>query len=91
MSEEDIINLALVYQDKFKLTLANINKNIGELKYKFENLESKLTVPKSVNCNLWNKITTLERQCELITNIVDKNIWKFPVFMKTLKTTIWKT
>ena len=32
MSADDIITLALEYQDKFNLTLANINKDIGELK-----------------------------------------------------------
>ena len=26
-----------------------------------------------------------------ITNIVDENVWKFSVFLKTLKTRIWKT
>ena len=32
MSEDDIITLALEYQDRFNLTLANINKDIEELK-----------------------------------------------------------
>ena len=63
MSKDDIITLVLDYQDKFKSTLANINKDIGELKYKFEKLESELVVSKSVNSNLCKKITTFERQC----------------------------
>ena len=39
MNKDDIINLALDYQDKFNSSLANIKKDIGELKYTFEKLE----------------------------------------------------
>ena len=39
MSKDHIITLALDYQDKFNSTVANIDKVIGELKYKFEKLE----------------------------------------------------
>ena len=39
MSKDDVITLALDYQDKFISTLANINKDIGELKCKFEKLQ----------------------------------------------------
>ena len=63
MSKDGIITLALEYHDKFNLTLAKINKDIGELKYKFEKLELELAISKSVNSNLCNKIKTLERQC----------------------------
>ena len=63
MSKDDIISLALDYQDKFNSTLANINKDIGELKYKFGKPESELVVSNSVNSNLCKNITTLERQC----------------------------
>ena len=38
MSKDDVITLALDYQDKFNSTLANINKDIEELRYKFESL-----------------------------------------------------
>ena len=62
MSKDDIITLTLDYQDKFNSILANINKGTGELKYKFEKLESELGVSKSVNSNLCKKITILERQ-----------------------------
>ena len=63
MSKDNIIILTLDYQDKFNSTLVNINKDIGELKYKFEKLESEFVVSKSFNPNLCNKITTLEHQC----------------------------
>ena len=43
--------------------MANINKDIVELKYKSEKLESELVVSKSVNSNLRKKIIILERQC----------------------------
>ena len=57
------ITLVLDYQDNFNSTLANISKYIGELKYKFEKLESELAVFKSVNSNLCKKITILGREC----------------------------
>ena len=38
LSKDYIITLALGYQDKFNSTLANINKDIGELIYKSEKL-----------------------------------------------------
>ena len=62
MSKDDIITLVLGQQGKFNSTLANINKDIGELKFKFEKLELELVVSKLVNSNLCEKITTLERQ-----------------------------
>ena len=52
MSKDGIITLALDYQDKLNLTLANINKDIGESKYKFQKLVSELALSKSVNTNL---------------------------------------
>ena len=55
MSKDDIITWALYYQNKFNLTLANINKDVGELKYKFEKLQSEIGVSKSVNSNLCKK------------------------------------
>ena len=55
MSKDEIITLALDYQDKFNSTLANINYDIGELKHQFEKLESELEVSKSVNSNLCKK------------------------------------
>ena len=48
MSKDDIITLGLDYQEKF-------NRDIGELKYKFEKLESELAVSKSDNSNLCKK------------------------------------
>ena len=48
MSKDDTITLALDYQDEFNSTLVNIRKDTGELKYKFEKLESDLAVSKSV-------------------------------------------
>ena len=61
MSKDDIITLTLDYRDKFNSTLPNINNDTGELKFKFEKLESELVVSKSVNFNLCKKITNLER------------------------------
>ena len=55
MSKDDIITFALDYQDKFNSTLANISKDIGELKHKFEKLESELVVSTSVNSNVCKK------------------------------------
>ena len=55
MSKDGIITQALDYQDKFNSTLANISKDNGELKYKFEKLGSELVVSKSVNSNLCKK------------------------------------
>ena len=55
MSKDDIINLASDYQDKFNSTQTNINKDIGELKFKLVKLKSELAVSKSVNFNLCKK------------------------------------
>ena len=63
MSKHDTITLALDYQDKFNSALVNIRKDTGELKYKFEKLESDLAVSRSVNSKLSKKLVTLERQC----------------------------
>ena len=90
MSKDDIITLVLGYQDKFNSTLANINEGIGELKYKFQKLESELVVSKSVNSNFCKKITTLERQCWANNQYSTREYLKILVFPITLKTRIWK-
>ena len=87
MSKDDMITLALDYQDRFNsliLTkiLANINQDIGELKYEFKKLESELLLSKLVNSNLCKKITTLERQCWA------NNQYRRQECLETLKTRI---
>ena len=74
-SKDDIITLALEYQEKFNSTRVDINKGIGELKYIFEKLESEFLL------SYFGKTVV-----KLVTNVVNKNVWKFLVPLKTSKT-----
>ena len=62
MSKDDIITLALDYQDKFNSTLANNNKDTEELRYKFESLNESQWYP-SWSILISVKKIALERQC----------------------------
>ena len=84
MSNDGIITLALDYQVKFKSTLFDIDKGIGGLKYNFEKPGSEFLVSMSVNSNLCKKTQQFWKDSVgLTTIIVDENVWKFRVSLKT--------
>ena len=63
LNKDDLIRLALDYQQKYDSTLDKISKELAELRKSYNNLESDLTITKAVNESLRNQIITLERQC----------------------------
>ena len=63
LNKDDLIRLALDYQQKYDSTLDKISKELAELRKSYNNLESDLTITKVVNESLRNQIITLERQC----------------------------
>ena len=63
LSKDEIINLALDYQNKFDSTLAGISNELSDLKKDFEKLGSDLSVARQVNSVLRERVTSLERQC----------------------------
>ena len=63
LNKDDLIRLALNYQQKYDITLDKINKKLAELSKTYNKLESDLAITKAVNESLRNQILTLERQC----------------------------
>ena len=63
LSKDDLIRLALDYQQKYDITLDKISKELAELRKSYNKLESDLAITKAVNESLRNQIITLERQC----------------------------
>ena len=63
LTEDELVNLSLEYQSKFNSTLANIDKDIGELRNDFKKLEADLAISRSANTKLRDRIISLERQC----------------------------
>ena len=63
LTKYELVNLSLEYQSKFNSTLANVDKDIGELRNNFKKLEAGLAISRSVNAKLKDRITSLERQC----------------------------
>ena len=59
MSKDEVIALTLEYQAKFNLTVASI----ADLKSDFRRLESELSISRSVNSKLCDRVTSLEHQC----------------------------
>ena len=63
LNKNDLIRLALDYQQKYDITLDKISKELAELRKSYNKLESDLAITKAVNESLRNQILTLERQC----------------------------
>ena len=63
LTKDELVNLSLEYQSKLNLTLANIDKDVGELRNDLKKLESDLAISRSVNTKLRDRIISLERQC----------------------------
>ena len=63
LSKDDLIRLALGYQQKYDITLDKISKELAELRKSYNKLETDLAITKAVNESLRNLIITLERQC----------------------------
>ena len=59
MSKDEVIALTLEYQAKFNSTVATI----ADLKSDFRRLESELSISRSVNSKLCDRVTSLERSC----------------------------
>ena len=59
MSKDEVIALTLEYQAKFSSTVASI----ADLKSDFRRLESELSISRSVNSKLCDRVTSWERQC----------------------------
>ena len=60
---DEVIALALEYQNKFDSTLTNINKEISELRQSYEKMQSELCVSRQVSSKLREQIVSLEQQC----------------------------
>ena len=63
LTKDEMIALTLEYQAKFDNALSNINKELTELRNDFKKIESELSVSKSVNSKLHERVVSLERQC----------------------------
>ena len=60
LSKDEVIALALEYKKKFDSTLANINKEISDLRQSYEKIQSELCVSRQVSSQLRQQ---MELQC----------------------------
>ena len=63
LTKDELDNLSLEYRSKFNSTLANIDKDMGELRNDFKKLEADLVISRAVNTKLRDRIISLEHQC----------------------------
>ena len=63
LNKDDLIRLALDYQQKYDITLDKISTELAELRKSYNKLEPDLAITKAFNESLRNQILTLERQC----------------------------
>ena len=63
LTKDELVNLSLKCQNKFNSTLANIDKDIVELRNDFKKLVADLAISRSVNNKQRDRIISLERQC----------------------------
>ena len=52
LTKDELVNLSLEYQSKFNSTLANIDKDMSELRNDFKKLEADLVISRAVNTKL---------------------------------------
>ena len=52
LSKDEVIALALEYQNMFDSTLTNINKEISDLRQNYEKMQSELCVSRQVSSKL---------------------------------------
>ena len=62
LNKDDLIRLALDYQQKYDITLDKIGKELAKLRKSYSKLEPDLTITKAVNESLRNQIIMLKRQ-----------------------------
>ena len=63
LNKDDLIHLALDYQQKYDITLDKISKELAELRNSHNKLESDLAIIKTDNESLRKQILTLECKC----------------------------
>ena len=63
LTKDELVSLSLDYQSKFNSTLANIDKDMGELRKYFEKFEADLAISRPANTKLRDRIISLECQC----------------------------
>ena len=63
LNKEDLVRLALDYQQKENMLLNKINQELIELRKNYTRLESELYISQSVTTKQRKQIITLERQC----------------------------
>ena len=63
LTKDELVNLSLKCQNKFNSTLANIDKDMVELRNDFKKLVADLAISWSVNNKQRDRIISLERQC----------------------------
>ena len=63
LTKYELVNLSLKCQNKFNSTLANIDKDMVELRNDFKKLVADLAISRSVNNKQRDRIISLERQC----------------------------
>ena len=63
LSKDEVIALALEYQNKFDSTLTNINKEITDRMQNYEKMQSEIRVSRQISSKLREQIVSLERQC----------------------------
>ena len=63
LNKDDLICLALDYEQKYDITLNKISKELAGLRKSYNKLESDLAITKAVKESLRNQILTLQRQC----------------------------
>ena len=63
LNKEDLVRLALDYQQKETVLLNNINQELIELRKNYTRIESELQISQSVSTAQRKRIIALERQC----------------------------
>ena len=61
LNKDDLIPLALDYQQKYELTLDKSTRELADLSKSYNKLESDLDLTKAVNESFRNQVATLKR------------------------------
>ena len=82
LNKDDLIRLALDYQQKYDITLDKISKELAELCKSFNKLESDLAITKAVNESL--RLLRWNVNAGAMFNTPDGKLWKYLEYHKIL-------
>ena len=84
LNKDDLIRLALDYQQKYDITLDKISKELAELRKSYNKLESDLAILRQLTSRLETRLLHWNVNAGAMLNTPDGKLWKYLEYQKIL-------